>query len=122
MRGERKVRKTEIVLLLLAALFALGMTVTYRHTHREPQSSYEVTTVTRRAVQETAVEKVNINTASQEELENLPGIGEALAGRIVEYRRENGAFAAPEDLLGVKGIGEKTLEEMREYMILEVAE
>ena len=122
MRGKRNIRKTELALLLLAAAFALGMTATYRHTHKAPQSSYEVTTITRRAAEETAVEKININTAAREELEGLPGIGETLAGRIVEYRQENGAFTEPEDLLAVKGIGEKTLEEIREYVILEVTE
>ena len=53
---------------------------------------------------------VNINTASMEQLMTLDGIGESYAERIIEFREKNGPFQSPEDLLKVKGIGEKTLE------------
>jgi len=59
-------------------------------------------------------QRININTASAQQLETLPGIGEVLAGRIVEYRQQKGAFSSPDDLLGVRGIGTKRLEEIRE--------
>ena len=54
--------------------------------------------------------KVNINTASKEQLLTLKGIGESYADRIIAYRSNNGPFQKPEDLLKIKGIGEKTLE------------
>lgn len=57
---------------------------------------------------------VNVNTASQEELQSLPGIGEVIAQRIIEYRETHGPFQAPEDLLKVKGIGPKKLETLRD--------
>ncbi len=59
---------------------------------------------------------VNVNTASVKELEVLPGIGEVLAQRIVEYRENNGPFKTPEDLLKVRGIGPKKLEEIRDLI------
>jgi competence protein ComEA len=59
---------------------------------------------------------VNINTASATELETLSGIGEVLAGAIVDYRTENGPFASVDDLEDVSGIGPATLEEIRDQV------
>jgi comEA protein len=51
---------------------------------------------------------LNLNSATAAELEKLPGVGPATAVRIVEYRQKNGAFKKVEDLMNVRGIGEKT--------------
>jgi competence protein ComEA len=59
---------------------------------------------------------INLNTATAEELAVLPGIGETLAGRIVEYREREGPFSCLEDLLDVPGIGESTLDKIYESM------
>ncbi len=62
--------------------------------------------------------KLNVNTATATELEQLPRIGPVLAERIVEYRQEKGPFQKVEDLTKVKGIGEKTLERIRPYIYI----
>lgn len=62
---------------------------------------------------------VNINVASVEELTTLPGIGPALASRIVEYRESQGLFRSVEDLKQVKGIGEATLEKLRDLITVD---
>ena len=54
--------------------------------------------------------KININSASRSELMDLPGIGTVLAGRIVDYRSQYGAFSTIEDIKRVSGIGEKRFE------------
>ena len=56
--------------------------------------------------------QININTASAEELDELPGIGPVKAAAIISWREENGPFRYPEDLIRVSGIGEKTLEKL----------
>ena len=61
-------------------------------------------------------EKVNINTASKEELIGLNGIGEVLADRIIEYREANGGYKDVRELTNVKGIGEKLLEKLLPYV------
>jgi len=63
--------------------------------------------------------KVNINKAGMDELVALPYIGEVKARAIIEYREEHGPFNSIEDLLNVKGIGPKTLEKIRDYIVLE---
>ena len=60
--------------------------------------------------------KVNLNTATVAQLEDLPGIGPALAARIVEHRQKNGAFKSVEDVMAVKGIGEKNFSKVQGYL------
>jgi competence protein ComEA len=60
--------------------------------------------------------KINVNTANENELDRLPGIGPVLASRIVEYRKSNGRFSKCEELLKVKGIGESILKDIEELI------
>ncbi len=62
------------------------------------------------------VGRVNINTASAEELASLPRIGLFTAQKIIEYRQQKGAFRAIEDLQKIKGIGPATFERIREHI------
>lgn len=67
---------------------------------------------------ETLAFVVELNSASKAELTNLPRVGEKLAERIIERREELGGFRSVDDLLGVKGIGEKTLDKMRPFCVV----
>ena len=62
--------------------------------------------------------KVNINTATQNELDGLPGIGPALAQRIIDFREENGNFKSIEDIQNVKGIGDSKFDEIRDKIVV----
>ena len=62
--------------------------------------------------------KVNINTATSEELQSLPGIGESIANRIITYRKENGKFSKIEDLTNVSGIGEAKFNNIKSYVFV----
>ncbi|MBI4598249.1 MAG: helix-hairpin-helix domain-containing protein [Candidatus Omnitrophica bacterium] len=60
--------------------------------------------------------RIDINAASGAELERLPGVGPALASRIIAYRQSAGPFATAEGLREVPGIGPKTFEALRDYV------
>ena len=63
-------------------------------------------------------EKVNLNTATTEQLETLPGVGPAMAKRIIEHRTKSGKFTKIEDLLNIKGIGEKKFQKIKERLVV----
>ncbi|WP_102400126.1 ComEA family DNA-binding protein [Haloimpatiens massiliensis] len=59
-------------------------------------------------------EKVNLNTASEEELKTLPGVGDVTAKKIIDFREKNGGFSSIEDLMKIDRIGEKTFNKLRD--------
>jgi competence protein ComEA len=59
---------------------------------------------------------ININTATAEELEALPGIGEVIAERIIAYREQNGPYRSVDDLIHVQGISDETIDEFRDLV------
>jgi comEA protein len=62
---------------------------------------------------------INLNTAGIEELTLLPGIGKSTAEKIVEFRNSSGRFKRPEDIMNVKGIGEKKFAKLKEHITVE---
>ena len=115
MRAKLKAVKTELILLGLTAVF-LG---TLWGVSTQDLAAPEPVTVSAEKdlpPEEIQVVLVNLNTAGVQELTTLPGIGESLAKRIVDYRTEHGPFESPEALMEVSGIGEKKLEELRDYV------
>ena len=116
-RGERLEKRGEgrLIAAALAVCLALSLAVyfagrpkkeTVAPAHDVPEAVF-------------LVEKVNLNRASAAEIAALPGVGEVLAGRIVEYRRQWGDFASLQELLNVQGIGEGRLQVLQEYIYLE---
>ena len=67
----------------------------------------------------TAADKLDLNQATVEELDTLPGVGPAIARRIVAFREKNGAFKRIEDLMNVRGIGEKTFLRLRDRIMVQ---
>lgn len=66
-----------------------------------------------------STQKININNATQKELETLPEIGKETAERIVEYRNQNGLFSRVEHLLLVRGMSDKKFRAMRDFVTVE---
>ncbi|PYU09868.1 MAG: topoisomerase [Acidobacteria bacterium] len=62
------------------------------------------------------VKPVNINTATSEELQQVPGIGPATAQKILQMRKSYGPFKSVDDLLAIRGLGQKRLDKMRKYL------
>ena len=117
--GKRiKLTKTDVFLLGLTVLFVLAMALTWLLTPRQVRGGYDISAV---PPEETApaLLKVNINTASAEELDGLPGIGPVLAQRIVDWRTENGPFTDATQLLEVDGIGQTVLESIQDFIVTE---
>lgn len=111
-------RRGEGMLLaaILALLLALCLAAHLRGLPRE-HILQPVHAVSEEALDRAA--KININRADIEELKQLPGVGDVLAARIVEYREANGGFAALEELMAVSGVGESKYEAMLPHVYLE---
>ena len=119
MKVAGKITKTEYLLFTLALAFLLAVALLYTQARQRGESA-DYTITTQLLTEETVTPEwsgpVNINTADEEQLQTLKGIGPAIAQRILEDRAANGPYLAVEDLLRVSGIGEKMLEEIRDHV------
>ena len=122
---EHIIKNFEYMTLLIITVLFIGLMVglligRFTSTSEIRLSSYDHATISDSEDAQTeshaAVGKLNINIATAKELAMLPGIGDTYAQRIVEYRKENGPFMKIDDLLKVKGIGQKRIAEISEYI------
>ena len=104
--------KKVLVFIAAAALVGIGLKFYQKHIGSTPKIS-DLNTATYNQAS-----KININTAAEEDLIKIPGIGPELASRIIEYRQTQGPFSDIEDLKKVKGIGEKKFEAIKEFITL----
>lgn len=102
------------LLVLIVALAAAGLSNTT--SAREAFAQGQAGQASRQA--KAAPASININTATAAELEALPGVGAATAARILEYRLKAGGFKKIEDLMNVRGIGEKTFLNLKALIVV----
>ena len=111
-------------MLAIVLLFAICICYSFKWRQENPKSIPFTDLVNHRTGQNHSVHfnkegKLNINTASAQELSALSGIGDALAQQIIQYRKDNGPYKTVYDLLNVKGIGEAKLNGIIEHICAE---
>jgi competence ComEA-like helix-hairpin-helix protein len=116
--AQKRPRFFPLVLFCHALLFACLASCVKLPRRAGVVSSLTTPTLTR-APHERATALVNLNTASREELERLPGIGEGLAARIVAHRERHGAFRRVEHLIIVRGISERRFAALRAFVTVD---
>ena len=124
-------QESRILIFLLATLLLGSAVSLYRHhrPHVAPELSVSSSEVVSRPSSpdsirgekagQTPGKKLNINTATIQELQTLPGIGPQLAERIVAHRQAHGPFPSPHHITEIRGIGEKTFQRIHDSIIAE---
>ena len=121
MSGWRNPTKGELVLLGLTAVFLCALAGLSAQDRAAPEAGAVIETEVTVPREEIAPDfpPVDLNTATAEELDTLPGIGESLAGRIIAYREANGPFRTIEQIMEVSGIGEAKFAELKDRITVD---
>ncbi|MBQ2893441.1 MAG: ComEA family DNA-binding protein [Oscillospiraceae bacterium] len=112
-------KKQGVFILLIAMIIFASILIGFflgRNTGRSPILISKLPETTASAGAEKPAEKININTADADQLQKIPGIGEVLAQRIIDFRNENGPFQTVSELTRVDGIGLDRLSLMMDYI------
>lgn len=113
-------KKATLALLLIASAFIcimIGVLIgRYTADNQYPVSDNQINNISDENIDPQSLGKINVNTATLAQIDELPGIGPVLAQRIIDYRTENGPFSVIEDLMHVDGIGEVRFNEIKDYI------
>lgn len=119
---ENHPAKGACFLLAACLLFALGYLLGSGSAETQVQVTVtepiQLLQTTQEQTQPSQADLLDLNTATRDELENLPGIGPELADRILRYRQQNGGFVSPEQLMDVQGIGQKRYDALKHLLIV----
>ena len=126
-----KLSKAEIAAILITVIFVVSVAVLTLRAH-EKSAAVTISTGLTPNTEETAAPvsavptpsvspelSININTAEAQELCLLPGVGETIAARIIDYRKAHGPFNNTDEIMNVSGIGAKTYEEIKSYITVD---
>lgn len=116
---DKKERKYIIAFCVIAAVYIIVCAVIYVWADRAERDAYVKVAPIPQSSEEAVIpdsEKIDINTATADELMTLNGIGEVTAAKIIEYRETFGGFLYTDELLNINGIGEKTLKSILPYI------
>ncbi len=114
MKHERKVKPGEGIIFAVAVLVCVAVLICVSACKKpKAEMVYSIHALPESFV---PLDKTDINTASAEELDELPGVGEMLAQRIVAYREANGPFESIDDIMLVEGIGESLFAGMKDMI------
>ncbi len=113
------VKKAAAVMLAVTAAFiciTVGYVIGSNNVNHYAFPENTFTAPIAASTQQQELGEYDINTATPEQLQNLPNIGPVLAQRIIDYRNEHGPFASIEDICKVSGIGQKRFENLKDYI------
>lgn len=111
--------KRRILIIILSAIIILELLIIVYNCRSNKLISLNIATQTISPAenQNTSIDKlIDINSAGKDELKSLPGIGEVIAGRIIDYRNTNGKFTSKSQIKSVKGIGDKIYSDIEDLI------